>query len=151
MPAARDDDHGGSRGLVGWREIHGQRRVMDVLDPVVLRLFGLVPPRLGSWRAVRPERDPRMAVLSNRGGRGQHDGSKPNQETTHSGTSRVAPTLSSAMPKTGLEQWHVVGPVKLLSRSLADWDADAATWTPARQYADAHFRRDGQIEETTFY
>ncbi len=55
------------------------------------------------------------------------------------------------MPTSGLEQWHVVGPVKLLSRSHADWDVTAESWTAPRQFVDVLFGRDGQIEETTYH
>lgn len=55
------------------------------------------------------------------------------------------------MPKSGLEQWHVVGPVKALSRSIADWDADSQAWTRGRQFADVAFRRDGQVETSVFH
>ncbi len=55
------------------------------------------------------------------------------------------------MPKSGLEQWHVIGPVRALSRSTAEWDAMAGSWTDRRQFVDVLFRRDGQIEETTYH
>src|SRR5262249_59588060 len=110
--------------------------------------------RLGSGRSIGPERDALVAVLCKSGDRRRGEGSRGKHQTTHreppggdcirsdgSLAQRTGRHYGERMPRTGLEQSHVVGTVKLLSHSLAGWYADAQTWTQPRPYADALFRR----------
>jgi YD repeat-containing protein len=55
------------------------------------------------------------------------------------------------VPKTDLQSWDLIGPVRTISRESAEWDQAGQTWGSSRYRNEGTFRADGRLEETRFY
>jgi YD repeat-containing protein len=55
------------------------------------------------------------------------------------------------MPKTDLQRWDLVGPVRTLWQEFASWDRARQGWEPPRGITEVEFLADGHLARTTFH